>query len=65
MIYKCAKNPLSLPGLITAWQLSVSVDKCGVLDIGKYVAPTTFAINNFPLPVVTSYRDLGSGSLLQ
>jgi len=41
------------------WQLSVSVDKCGVLHIGKQVAPTTFAINNFPLPVVTSYRDLG------
>ena len=42
------------------WQLSVSVDKCGVLHIGKQVAPTTFAINNFPLPVVTSYRDLGN-----
>ena len=41
------------------WQLSVSVDKCGVLHIGKEVAPTTFAINNFPLPVVTSHRDLG------
>ena len=41
------------------WQLSVSVDKCGVLHIGKQVAPTTFAFNNFPLPVVTSYRDLG------
>jgi len=37
----------------------VSVDKCGVLYIGKQVAPTTFAIDNFPLPVVTSYRDLG------
>jgi len=41
------------------WQLSVSVDKCGVLHIGKHVAATTFAINNIPLPVVTSYRDLG------
>ena len=41
------------------WQLSVSVDKCGVLHIGKQVAPTKFSINNFPLPVVTSYRDLG------
>jgi len=40
------------------WQLSVFVDKCGVFHIGKQVAPTTFAINNFPLPVVTSYRDL-------
>jgi len=36
----------------------VSVDKCGVLHIGKQVAPTKFSINNFPLPVVTSYRDL-------
>jgi len=63
MIYKCAKNPLSFPGLTTAWQVSVSA--CAVLHIGKHVAPTTFAINNFPLPVVTSYRDLGSGSLLQ
>jgi len=26
------------------WQLSVSVDKCGVLHIGKQVAPTTFTI---------------------
>jgi len=41
------------------WLLSVSVDKCRVLHIGKQVAPTKFAINNFPLPVVTSYRDLG------
>jgi len=41
------------------WQLSVSIDKCAVLQIGKHVAVTTLAINNIPLPVVTSYRDLG------
>ena len=41
------------------WQLSVSVNKCGVLHIGKHVAAATFAINNIPLPIVTSYCDLG------
>jgi len=30
-----------------------------LLHVGKHVAATTFAINNIPLPVVTSYRDLG------
>jgi len=30
-----------------------------LLHIGKHVAATTFAINNIPLPGVTSYRDLG------
>ena len=41
------------------WQLSVSVDKCGVLHIGKHIAATTFTVNNVPLFVITSYHDLG------
>ena len=42
------------------WQLSVSVDKCGVLHIGKTSCSYHVRnINNFPLSVVTSYRDLG------
>ena len=51
------------PSAVTSWadywQLSVYVDKCRVLHIGKHVAATTFAINNIPLPVITSDRDLG------
>ena len=49
----------ALTSWVDYWQVSVSVDKCGVLHTGKHVAPTTLTINNIPLPVVTSYRDLG------
>ena len=41
------------------WQLSVSVTKCGVLGIGKDHTFEQFSINNIPLPIVTSYPDLG------
>jgi len=43
------------------WQLSISTDKCGVLHIGKGKGNITdkFYINSLPLPVVSSYRDLG------
>jgi len=42
------------------WQLSVSVDKCGVLCVGKGVcsAPQQFKLHDSPLPIVSSYRDL-------
>jgi len=51
---------LALTSWADYWQLSVSVDRCRVLHIGKHVAATTFTINNIPLPVITSYRDLGT-----
>jgi len=41
------------------WQLSVSVNKCGVLCIGKHRTFEQFSINNTALPIVTSYLDLG------
>jgi len=41
------------------WQLSVSVNKCGVLCIGKDRTVEQFNINNTALPIVTSYLDLG------
>jgi len=39
------------------WQLSVAIDKCYVLHVGKCF--TTISISDTPLPVVASYRDLG------
>ena len=41
------------------WQLSISVSKCCVLCIGKVDAGHQFHINDVPLPIVTSCRDLG------
>ena len=43
------------------WQLSVSIDKCGVLYVGKGVcsAPQQFKLHDSPSPIVSSYRDLG------
>jgi len=43
------------------WQLSVSIDKCGVLCVGKGVcsAPQQFKLHDSFLPIVSSYRDLG------
>ena len=41
------------------WQLSISVNKCCVLHIGKITVMNQFHINDIPLPLVSSYRDLG------
>ena len=41
------------------WQLSVSVNKCCVLCIGRVDAVEQFHIKDVPLPIVTSCRDLG------
>ena len=43
------------------WQLSVSIDKCGVLYVGKGVcsAPQQFKLHDSPLPIVSCYHDLG------
>ena len=43
-----------------AWQLSVSTDKCCVLQIGKNPMQTEICVNDSPLPVVTSCRDRGA-----
>jgi len=43
----------------TEWQLSVSVNKCCVLYIGKSAHTTCLSINHTILPVVKSARDLG------
>jgi len=42
------------------WQLTVAIDKCCVLHIGKAdKTPTVYLINNAALPAVLSCRDLG------
>ena len=41
------------------WQLSVAIDKCWVLQIGKGEVQTAICVSDSPLPVVTSCRDLG------
>ena len=45
----------------TEWQLSVSVNKCCVLNVGNITHSTCFSISisNVDLPVVDSTRDLG------
>ena len=41
------------------WQLSISVDKCCILNIGQQVVAPHITINNSVLPLVPSVRDLG------
>ena len=41
------------------WQLSISVSKCCVLNVGKATRSTCFNIDGISLPVVSSTRDLG------
>jgi len=41
------------------WQLSVSVEKCSILSIGKQIVDPSFSIANNVLPVNTMCRDLG------
>ena len=43
----------------TEWQLSISVSKCCILNVGKVTQTACFNINSVILPVVTSARDLG------
>jgi len=41
------------------WQLSISVNKCCVLNVGKVTYDTYFSIDGIALPIVDSVRDLG------
>jgi len=41
------------------WRLSVSVNKCCILNIGKVICDTSIDINRVVLPVVHNTRDLG------
>ena len=41
------------------WQLSISVDKCCLLSVGKVVPTTDILLNGIALPYVSSCRDLG------
>ena len=41
------------------WQLSLSIDKCCVLNIGTHKFDTIFSVCGVALPVVQSQRDLG------
>jgi len=43
----------------TTWQLSVSVNKCGVLNVGRVTQSNFLRINDIVLPVLESTRDLG------
>jgi len=43
----------------TIWQLTVSVNKCCVLNISKITHNTSLSIIGATLPVVESARDLG------
>ena len=49
----------ALVAWVDEWQLSISVNKCCVLHIGKITVMNQFHINDIPLPLVSSYRDLG------
>ena len=42
------------------WQLSISVDKCCLLSVGKVVPTTDILLNSIALPYVSSCRDLGA-----
>ena len=44
---------------VTEWQLSISVDKCCVLNVGRVSCSTSLSIDGVVLPVVKSVRDLG------
>ena len=41
------------------WQLSISVNKCCLLSVGKVVPTTDILLNSIALPYVSSCRDLG------
>ena len=41
------------------WQLSISVNKCCVLNVGRQLCDVTVGINCAVIPVVESMRDLG------
>jgi len=43
----------------TSWQLSISINKCCVLNVGKSVCDVSISINDGVVPVVESARDLG------
>ena len=43
----------------TEWQLSISVNKCSVLNVGRVTHITNLNIDGTALPVVSSVRDLG------
>ena len=56
------QNALDLPTQwANMWPLSVSVDKCCVLGIGRFpvTAPTDFYIDGHKLSLVSFCRDLG------
>ena len=41
------------------WHLSLSVNKCCTLNIGRVICNTNLTINGSILPIVESVRDLG------
>jgi len=43
----------------TTWQLSISLNKCCVLNVGKSVCYVSISINDGVVPAVESARDLG------
>jgi hypothetical protein len=43
----------------TSWQLSLSIDKCYILNIGVHTVNRDIFINDIRLPIVSSCRDLG------
>jgi len=40
-------------------QLTISVEKCCILNIGSITVAPLLSINHTPLPVLSSNRDLG------
>ena len=49
----------SLKNWADSWQLSISIDKCCILNIGKETTHTCLSISGNNLPVHASTRDLG------
>ena len=45
----------------TTWQLSILLNKCCVVNVGKSVCEVSISINDGVVPVVQSARDLGRG----
>ena len=56
---KILVDPISLSDWAATWQLSISVEKCCILNIGNITVAPLLSINHTPLPILSSNRDLG------
>jgi len=59
MLCKLRQAIDALVNLATEWQLSISVNKCNVLNVGRVTHSTNLNIDGTALPVVSTVRNLG------